>query len=85
MRDYLRQIVAERSGSLQKICAAREYLQARMLQTLQETGAFRHWAFVGGTAQRFLYSLPRFSEDLDFSEVLTAPSLDFRNAATCTT
>lgn len=80
MRDFLRQIVAERSGSLQKICAAREYLQARMLQTLQETGAFRQWAFVGGMALRFLHSIPRFSEDLDFSRVLTAPSLDFRDA-----
>ncbi|MGA2973885.1 MAG: nucleotidyl transferase AbiEii/AbiGii toxin family protein [Spirochaetia bacterium] len=80
MRDYLRQIVAERTGALQKICAAREYLQARMLQMLQEMGAFRHWAFVGGMALRFLYSIPRFSEDLDFSHVRTAPSLDFRNA-----
>jgi hypothetical protein len=80
MRDYLRQIVSEQSGSLQKTCAAREYLQARMLQTLQETSAFRHWAFVGGTALRFLYSIPRFSEDLDFSQIRGAPSLDFRDA-----
>lgn len=26
-------------------------------------------AFVGGTALRILYKLPRFSEDLDFSQV----------------
>ena len=26
-----------------------------------------NWVFVGGTALRFLYSMPRFSEDLDFS------------------
>jgi hypothetical protein len=80
VKDYLRQIVSERSGSLQKTCAAREYLQARMLQTLQETSGFRHWAFVGGTALRFLYSIPRFSEDLDFSQILGAPSLDIRDA-----
>ena len=80
MRDYLRQIVAERSGSLQKICAAREYLQARMLQMLQEAGAFRCWAFLGGTSLRFLYSIPRFSEDLDFSKVPNTPALDFRDA-----
>jgi hypothetical protein len=80
VRDYLRQIVEERSGQLLKICAAREYLQARMLQMLQEAGAFRHWAFVGGTALRFLHSIPRFSEDVDFSQVRAAPSLDFRDA-----
>ena len=62
MKDHLRQIVAERPGPLQKVCAVREYLQTRMLQTLQEAGAFRHWAFVGGTALRFLYSIPRFSD-----------------------
>ena len=78
MKDYLRQITAERPGLLQKVCAVREYLQARMLQTLQETGAFRHWAFVGGTALRFLYSMPRFSEDLDFSLVRDSGALDFR-------
>jgi hypothetical protein len=80
VRDHLRQIVAEKSGSLQKICAAREYLQARMLQMLQEAGAFRCWAFLGGTSLRFLYSIPRFSEDLDFARVLAVPPLDFRDA-----
>ena len=79
MRDYLRQIVSERSGSLQKTCAVHEYLQARMLQTLQEASAFRHWAFVGGTALRFLFSIPRFSDDLDFSQVRAALPLDFRD------
>jgi predicted nucleotidyltransferase component of viral defense system len=34
---------------------------------LQERGVFRGWAFQGGTALRFLYQLPRFSEDLDFA------------------
>jgi hypothetical protein len=32
------------------------------------------WAFVGGTALRFLFALPRFSEDLDFS--LLEPAAD---------
>ena len=45
----------------------REYFQARILEIIQESGGFETWAFVGGTALRFLYSLPRFSEDLDFS------------------
>jgi hypothetical protein len=46
---------------------AREYLQARLLLALQETGAMIPLAFQGGTALRFLYDLPRFSEDLNFA------------------
>jgi hypothetical protein len=46
---------------------AREYLQARILESLQDSGAFTRWVFLGGTALRFLYSMPRFSEDLNFS------------------
>lgn len=80
MKDHLREIVVRRQGSLQKICSAREYLQARMLQALQEAGVFRHWAFVGGTALRFLYSIPRYSEDLDFSRVPAARLPDFQNS-----
>jgi len=37
------------------------------LEALQEAGTFMRWAFVGGTALRFLFSIPRLSEDLDFS------------------
>ena len=80
MKDHLYEIVAQRQGSLQKICAAREYLQAHMLQTLQETGVFRYWAFVGGTALRFLYAIPRFSEDLDFSRVPDVSLPDFQSS-----
>lgn len=47
----------------------REYLQALILRSLHDSEAFRSLAFVGGTALRFLHSLPRFSEDLDFSTV----------------
>lgn len=39
-------------------------------------GAFATWAFVGGSALRFLYGMPRFSEDLDFS--LVRPGTDVR-------
>ena len=45
----------------------REYAQASVLRSLHESEAFRALSFVGGTALRFLYDLPRFSEDLDFS------------------
>jgi predicted nucleotidyltransferase component of viral defense system len=50
-----------------KLNLLREYLQAFILRTLHECEAFNCLSFVGGTALRFLYSLPRFSEDLDFS------------------
>ncbi len=45
----------------------REYLQAHILYSIQQAGAFSHIAFQGGTALRFLYSVRRFSEDLDFA------------------
>jgi len=45
----------------------REYIQALILGSLHESRAFESLSFVGGTALRFLYALPRFSEDLDFS------------------
>ena len=67
MKDYLRQLVESGPTLLARNCLAREYLQARALEALQDAGAFMRWAFVGGTALRFLFSIPRFSEDLDFS------------------
>ncbi len=51
----------------QKMNLLREYTQAFILRSLHENEAFRNLSFVGGTALRFLYDLPRFSEDLDFS------------------
>ncbi|MDE2906867.1 MAG: nucleotidyl transferase AbiEii/AbiGii toxin family protein [Acidobacteriota bacterium] len=39
------------------------------MRSLHESEASRAIAFVGGTALRFLENLPRFSEDLDFSQV----------------
>lgn len=67
MKDVLRQILEPISDQSRKFCLAREYMQARVLQALQEQGAFEDWAFVGGTALRFIYSIARFSEDIDFS------------------
>lgn len=51
----------------QRLNVLREYLQALVMHSLHESEAFQCIAFVGGTALRFLYGLPRFSEDLDFS------------------
>ena len=67
MKDYLKQILGERKSALPARGMVREYLQARILQALQENGAFLRWTFHGGSALRFLYSIPRYSEDLDFA------------------
>ena len=45
----------------------REYVQSRILGVLQEAGAMVPLAFMGGTALRFVFRTPRYSEDLDFT------------------
>ncbi len=74
MKEHLQQLAARADSDHARGCLVREYLQARVLESLQDVGAFLKWAFVGGTALRFLFGLPRFSEDLDFS--LIAPGED---------
>jgi len=78
VKDYLRQILSATPAVLPRLRLVREYLQARILQALQEEGVFLRWAFQGGTALRFLYNIPRFSEDLGFSSTeadTDAPSI----------
>jgi predicted nucleotidyltransferase component of viral defense system len=70
MKDYLVQIVSQQPNDFMKRSVAREYLQARILEALQDRGVFTRWAFVGGTSLRFLFGLPRYSEDLDFSLIV---------------
>lgn len=67
MKDYVLELVSRQSGFNAKLNIMREYLQAYALKVMRDEGVFRTTAFVGGTALRFLYGLPRFSEDLDFS------------------
>jgi predicted nucleotidyltransferase component of viral defense system len=67
MKELLLSLAADHPDPFRKRSIAREYLQARTLLALQDSGAFANWAFVGGTALRFLFSLPRYSEGLDFS------------------
>ena len=81
MKDLLRDLVVERSRSgLDPRNAVREYLQARVLGALQHAGAMMAIAFHGGTALRFLYGLPRFSEDLDFALEDPHRGFDIREA-----
>ncbi len=60
----------------------REYLQMRILQSLQNAGAMIPLAFHGGTALRILYQLPRYSEDLDFALERQPEQYDFRKYLT---
>ncbi len=80
MKDYLRQLLKRQPNDLLRRNLVREYLQARILQCLQESGAFLGWAFLGGTALRFLYGIPRYSEDLDFSLMAQPAPVAFRDA-----
>jgi len=80
MKDHLRQIASSAENDLARTRLVREYLQARVLESLQDTGVFLRWAFVGGTALRFLFSIPRFSEDLDFSRI-NGKEIGFKPAA----
>jgi predicted nucleotidyltransferase component of viral defense system len=81
MKSHLKNLVDGTDGSVnQRISIAREYLQARILQSFQEDGVFSRWAFQGGTALRFLFSIPRFSEDLDFALIRVGEDAGFERA-----
>jgi predicted nucleotidyltransferase component of viral defense system len=82
VKEYLQQLAAQADNDIARGCLVREYLQARVLESLQDEGVFRRWAFVGGTALRFLFSIPRFSEDLDFSLVTPEADVGFTSALT---
>ncbi|MCB8944061.1 MAG: nucleotidyl transferase AbiEii/AbiGii toxin family protein [Ardenticatenaceae bacterium] len=78
MKAYLRTLIAPAQTNLVAVHLVREYLQARILQSLQRAGAMQTLAFHGGTSLRFLYDLPRYSEDLDFALELHPEAYDFR-------
>lgn len=52
---------------IKKRAILREYLQAIILNSIYKGKFSKAMFFVGGTALRFFYNLPRFSEDLDFN------------------
>ena len=67
MKDHLAALVRQARSPAQGRNVAREYLQAQILAALQRAGAMIPLAFQGGTALRFLYGIPRYSEDLYFA------------------
>ena len=78
MKEYLIALVRTAPTPIHGRNVAREYLQARILGTLQRAGAMIPLAFHGGTALRFLYASARYSEDLDFSLEQARSQYDFR-------
>jgi predicted nucleotidyltransferase component of viral defense system len=79
MKDYLLSLTTAAANPTQARNIAREYLQARILNVLQRISAMIPLAFHGGTALRFLYTIPRYSEDLDFALERPTAGYDFRN------
>ncbi len=67
MKEYLSELVRSSFTPIQARNVTREYLQARILGSLQRAGAMIPLAFHGGTALRFLFASARYSEDLDFA------------------
>ncbi|MBI5501980.1 MAG: nucleotidyl transferase AbiEii/AbiGii toxin family protein [Deltaproteobacteria bacterium] len=78
MKETLRELVREAAAPGHARNLAREYLQARILGRIQREGGMIPLAFHGGTALRFLYRLPRFSEDLDFTLERERAGFDLR-------
>lgn len=52
---------------LKKRAIIREYLQIIILNSIYKQKSGKYFYFMGGTAMRYFYRLPRFSEDLDFN------------------
>lgn len=76
MKESLARLVAQARPE-HRADLAREYLQARMLQFLSLNGQMNMIAFMGGTALRFVYGVPRYSEDLDFALELRSDEYSF--------
>lgn len=56
--------------------AIKEVLQEVVLAGLSKTDFFTHAAFYGGTALRIFYGMDRFSEDLDFTLLVSDDDFD---------
>ena len=78
MKVYIEHLLKDVPDSVTGRNLLREYLQARILGIIQRCGAMIPLAFHGGTTLRFLYALPRYSEDLDFALENPGSGYDFR-------
>ena len=78
MKERLREFLRGTSSGPPARNLVREFLQASVLGALQRAGAMVPLAFQGGTAFRFLYSIRRHSEDLEFALERSGAGYDFR-------
>ena len=78
MKERLRDLLRGTASGAPARNLVREFLQATILGALQRAGAMVPLAFHGGTALRFLYSIRRHSEDLDFALERPGADYDFR-------
>lgn len=78
MKERLRDLLRGAAPGAPARNLVREFLQATILGALQRAGAMVPLAFHGGTALRFLYSIRRHSEDLDFALERPGAGYDFR-------
>lgn len=78
MKAYLAELIHAAPTPADGRNVVREYLQARILGSLQKAGAMIPLAFYGGTALRFLFASARYSEDLDFALEQSRDYYDFR-------
>jgi hypothetical protein len=79
MKAYIQQLLSDEPDPITGRNRMREYLQARILEILQRAGAMIPLAFHGGTALRFLFAIPRYSQDLDFALERSKSEYDFRS------
>jgi predicted nucleotidyltransferase component of viral defense system len=78
MKAFIEQLLINVGNPIHGRNLLREYLQSRILEGLQRAAVMLPLAFHGGTALRFLYAIPRYSEDLDFALEKPGASNDFR-------
>jgi hypothetical protein len=78
MKAYIEHLLRDVTDPIASRNVMREYLQARILESLQRLGAMIPLAFHGGTALRFLFAILRYSEDLDFALERPGPDYDIR-------
>ena len=81
MKDQAIDIVGGRGAEAGGLNLLREYVQARILGVMQEAGSMVPLAFMGGTALRFVFTAPRYSEDLDFTLERDAEAFSLRALA----
>lgn len=62
-----------------RLNAIHEVMQEIALAGLYRSGFFEKAAFYGGTCLRIFHSMPRFSEDMDFSLVTKADSFNIKD------